>query len=91
MVNWSGLPLTIRKTSDHCARDYSDHLSFIVSLKHRLECDQVVIKELGGETFVAHNVVPPTALGIWNSSAARRSATDVEMPTINPSARWWSE
>src|SRR5678809_66863 len=39
---------------------YTDHLSFIVSPQHRLaKRDNVAIKELAGETFIAHNVVSP--------------------------------
>src|SRR5690349_11597890 len=41
---------------------YTDHLSFIVSPQHRLaKREQVAIKELAGENFVAHNVVVPYA------------------------------
>src|SRR5580765_6532143 len=40
---------------------YSDHLSFIVSPQHRLAAgEKLAIKGLGGETFIAHNVVPPS-------------------------------
>lgn len=41
---------------------YTDHLAFVTSPKHRLaSCPEVSITELGGETFIAHNVVSRTA------------------------------
>jgi len=64
---------------------YSDHLSFIVSPKHRLaKRDQVAIKELGGETFIAHNVVSPYRAHVIREFQRHKVPlnTDVEMPTI---------
>jgi DNA-binding transcriptional LysR family regulator len=64
---------------------YTDHLSFIVSPKHRLaKRDQVTIKELAGETFIAHNVVSPYR-GVVIQEFQRHKVPlnmDVEMPTI---------
>src|SRR4029078_2110310 len=64
---------------------YSDHLSFIVSPKHRrAKRDQVAIKELGGETFIAHNVVSPYRAHVIREFQRHKVPlnTDVEMPTI---------
>jgi DNA-binding transcriptional LysR family regulator len=64
---------------------YSDHLSFIVSPKHRLaKHEQVAIKELGGETFIAHNVVSPYRAQVIREFQRHKVPlnTDVEMPTI---------
>jgi DNA-binding transcriptional LysR family regulator len=64
---------------------YTDHLSFIVSPKHKLASrDHVTIKELGGETFIAHNVVSPYR-GVVIREFQRHKVPlnmDVEMPTI---------
>ena len=64
---------------------YSDHLAFIVSPRHRLaKRDQVAIKELGGETFIAHNVVSPYRAQVIREFQRHKVPlnTDVEMPTI---------
>jgi DNA-binding transcriptional LysR family regulator len=64
---------------------YSDHLSFIVSPQHRLaNRTQVAIKELGGETFIAHNVVSPYRAQVIREFQHHKVPlnTDVEMPTI---------
>jgi DNA-binding transcriptional LysR family regulator len=64
---------------------YTDHLSFIVSPQHKLaKRDQVAIKELAGETFIAHNVVSPYR-GVVIREFQRHKVPlnmDVEMPTI---------
>jgi DNA-binding transcriptional LysR family regulator len=64
---------------------YTDHLSFIVSPKHKLNGrDQVTIKELAGETFIAHNVVSPYRAVVIREFQRHKVPlnTDVEMPTI---------
>ncbi|HEY2842497.1 MAG TPA: LysR family transcriptional regulator [Bryobacteraceae bacterium] len=64
---------------------YSDHLSFIVSPQHRLASHtQVAIKELGGETFIAHNVVSPYRVQVIREFQRHKVPlnTAVEMPTI---------
>jgi len=64
---------------------YTDHLSFIVSPKHKLaNREQVAIKELAGETFVAHNVVSPYRAVVIREFQRHKVPlnTDVEMPTI---------
>src|SRR5258708_1464839 len=39
---------------------FTDHLAFVVSPKHRFGgLKQISITELGGETFIAHNVLSP--------------------------------
>src|SRR5207247_4479252 len=64
---------------------YTDHLSFIVSPKHKLaNRDHVAIKELAGETFIAHNVVSPYRAHVIREFQRHKVPlnTDVEMPTI---------
>jgi len=64
---------------------YTDHLSFIVSPQHRLaKRDQVTIKELAGETFIAHNVVSPYRDVVVREFQRHKVPLnmDVEMPTV---------
>jgi DNA-binding transcriptional LysR family regulator len=64
---------------------YTDHLSFIVSPKHRLASRaEVSIVELGEETFIAHNVVSPyRALVIREFQRYKVPLhMDLEMPTV---------
>jgi DNA-binding transcriptional LysR family regulator len=64
---------------------YTDHLSFVVSPQHRFAArSSISIKELGMETFVAHNVISPYRDVVVR--AFQRSKVplnmDVEMPTV---------
>ena len=64
---------------------YTDHLAFVVSPKHRLATeDSVSIKDLGGETFIAHNVVSPYRRIVMSRFQEHGVPLrmDVEMPTI---------
>jgi DNA-binding transcriptional LysR family regulator len=64
---------------------YTDHLAFIVSPQHRLAGEaEVSITDLGGETFVAHNVVSPYRALVVREFQRHRVPLnmDVEMPTI---------
>lgn len=63
----------------------SDHLAFVVSPEHRLAQREVIsIQELGGESFVAHNVISPyrdTVLKAFQHARVPLNL-DVEMPTV---------
>src|SRR5260221_9888134 len=64
---------------------YTDHLAFIVSPRHRLAGQaEVSITDLGGETFVAHNVVSPYRALVVREFQRHKVPLnmDVEMPTI---------
>src|SRR5262249_53507421 len=64
---------------------YSDHLAFIVSPVHRLaQRSTVAISELGGETFIAHNVVSPYRAVVIREFQRHKVPLnmDLEMPTI---------
>jgi DNA-binding transcriptional LysR family regulator len=64
---------------------YTDHLSFVVSPKHRFANREVVpITELGMETFIAHNVISPYREIVLRAFRSHQVALnmDVEMPTI---------
>jgi DNA-binding transcriptional LysR family regulator len=64
---------------------YVDHLAFVVSPQHRFAGrEEVSIKELGMETFVAHNVMSPYRETVLSEFQQRRVALnmDVEMPTV---------
>jgi len=64
---------------------YTDHLAFIVSPRHRLAGRKSVsIKELGMETFIAHNVVSPYRENVLREFRRRRVPLqiDMEMPTV---------
>jgi DNA-binding transcriptional LysR family regulator len=64
---------------------YTDHLSFVVSTKHRFATRQEVsIAELGMETFVAHNVLSPYRAVVLREFQRYKVPLnmDVEMPTI---------
>ncbi len=64
---------------------YTDHLSFVVSPLHRFAGRKSVsIKELGMETFIAHNVISPyrdVVLRAFQRSKVPLNM-DVEMPTV---------
>lgn len=64
---------------------YTDHLSFVVSPQHRFAGRGTVsIKELGMETFIAHNVISPyrdVVLRAFQRSKVPLNM-DVEMPTV---------
>jgi len=64
---------------------YTDHLSFVVSPQHRFAGrTSVSIKELGMETFIAHNVLSPyrdVVLRAFQRSKVPLNM-DVEMPTV---------
>lgn len=64
---------------------YTDHLSFVVSPRHRLaERAEVSITELGAETFIAHNVVSPYRAMVIREFHRHKTPLnmDLEMPTI---------
>ncbi len=64
---------------------YTDHLAFVVSPKHPLASRNcVAIKDLGQETFIAHNVVSPYRQIVISRFHEHRVPLhmDVEMPTI---------
>jgi DNA-binding transcriptional LysR family regulator len=64
---------------------YTDHLSFVVSPRHRLaDRAEVSIAELGAETFIAHNVVSPYRATVIREFHRHKTPLkmDLEMPTI---------
>jgi DNA-binding transcriptional LysR family regulator len=64
---------------------YTDHLAFIVSPKHRLARRKTVsIRDLGMETFIAHNVMSPYRNLVLRAFQQYRVPLnmDVEMPTV---------
>jgi DNA-binding transcriptional LysR family regulator len=64
---------------------YTDHLSFIVSPKHRLAGrTEVSVTELGDETFIAHNVVSPYRALVLRAFQQLKVPLNmnVEMPTV---------
>jgi DNA-binding transcriptional LysR family regulator len=64
---------------------YTDHLSFIVSPKHKLAGRaEVSITELGHETFIAHNVVSPYRALVVRAFQNQKVPLNmtVEMPTV---------
>src|SRR5882757_7647325 len=68
-----------------------DELTFVVPPKHRLARRRSVdIKELGGETFVAHSVDSPYRSRVIQLFEKHRTALrrDVEMPTIESIKRF---
>ena len=61
-----------------------DHLAFVVSPDHRLAKQEVVsIQDLGGESFVAHNVISPYRDVVLKAFQRAKVPLnmDVEMPT----------
>src|SRR5580693_3178004 len=64
---------------------YTDHLSFIVSPKHKLGGRaEVSVTELGDETFIAHNVVSPYRALVLRAFQQLKVPLNmnVEMPTV---------
>lgn len=64
---------------------YTDHLAFVVSPSHRLAKKKTVsIKDLGGETFIAHNVLSPYREVVLREFHRHKIPLnmDVEMPTV---------
>jgi DNA-binding transcriptional LysR family regulator len=64
---------------------YTDHLSFVVSPKHRLAGrESVGIAELGAETFIAHNVMSPYRRIVLEAFHRHQVPLNmhVEMPTV---------
>ena len=64
---------------------FTDHLSFVVSPKHRFaDRAEVSITELGPETFIAHNVLSPYRAAVLREFQKQRVPLnmDVEMPTV---------
>ena len=64
---------------------YTDHLAFVTSPKHRLAGRaEVSIAELGGETFIAHNVISPYRRVVIREFQHHKVPLnmDVEMPTV---------
>ncbi len=64
---------------------YTDSLAFVVSPGHRFAArDAVSIKELGMETFIAHNVVSPYREAVLKEFKKHNVELnmDIEMPTI---------
>jgi DNA-binding transcriptional LysR family regulator len=72
---------------------YRDELSFIVNPKHPLASSrQVSIRELGAETFVAHNVQSPYRAKVIQAFKRHKTPLnmDVELPTIEAIKRFVS-
>ena len=64
---------------------FRDHLTFVVAPNHRLAGrEEVSITELGGETFIAHNVMSPYRQIVLREFTRHKVALnmDVEMPTV---------
>lgn len=64
---------------------YTDHLAFVVSPRHRFaRRGSVSIRDLGLETFIAHNVVSPYREMVLRAFEKHRVPLimDVEMPTV---------
>lgn len=64
---------------------YTDHLAFVVSPRHRLASRKTVsIRDLGMETFIAHNVVSPYRQLVLRAFQKYKVPLhmDVEMPTV---------
>jgi DNA-binding transcriptional LysR family regulator len=64
---------------------YSDHLAFVVSPRHRFaRKESVSIRELGMETFIAHNVLSPYRETVLREFQRHKVTLnmDVEMPTV---------
>jgi DNA-binding transcriptional LysR family regulator len=64
---------------------YADHLAFVVSPQHRFAGrESVSIRELGMETFIAHNVLSPYRETVLREFQRHKVALnmDVEMPTV---------
>jgi len=64
---------------------YTDSLAFVVSPKHRLaHRKSVPLNELGGETFIAHNVLSPYRDVVLREFQSHKVPLrmEVEMPTI---------
>jgi DNA-binding transcriptional LysR family regulator len=64
---------------------YTDHLAFVVSPRHRFASRKAVsIRDLGMETFIAHNVVSPYRNLVLRAFEKYRVPLhmDVEMPTV---------
>ena len=64
---------------------YTDHLAFVVSPQHRFAHRQTVsIRELGMETFIAHNVISPYREKVLKAFQRAKVPLnmDVEMPTV---------
>jgi DNA-binding transcriptional LysR family regulator len=62
-----------------------DHLAFVVSPEHRLARQEVVsIHDLGGESFIAHNVISPYHDVVLKAFQKAKVVLnmDVEMPTV---------
>ncbi len=69
-----------------CLVIFVDHLAFVVSPRHPLAGRrEVSIRELGEETFIAHNVVSPYRRVVLDTFRRYRVnlKQDVEMPTID--------
>jgi DNA-binding transcriptional LysR family regulator len=64
---------------------YTDHLAFVVYPGHRLAArKQVSIRDLGTETFIAHNVMSPYREKVLQAFQAHRVPLnmDVEVPSL---------
>ena len=64
---------------------FRDHLTFVVAPSHRLAGrEEVSITELGGETFIAHNVMSPYRQVVLREFTRHKVVLnmDVEMPTV---------
>jgi DNA-binding transcriptional LysR family regulator len=64
---------------------YTDHLAFIVSPRHRFASRKAVsIRDLGMETFIAHNVLSPYRNLVLRAFEKHKVPLhmDVEMPTV---------
>lgn len=64
---------------------YTDHLAFVVYPGHPLATRrQVLIRDLGAETFIAHNVISPYRQTVLRAFQRHKVPLnmDVEMPTV---------
>jgi DNA-binding transcriptional LysR family regulator len=72
---------------------YRDELAFVVNPKHPLAgSKQVSIRQLGAESFVAHNVQSPYRAKVLQAFKGHRTTLnmDVELPTIEAIKRFVS-
>jgi DNA-binding transcriptional LysR family regulator len=73
---------------------YRDHLSFVVSPQHRYsDKSSISIRDLSGETMIAHNVSSPYRDAVLKVFARHRVGLDlsVEMPTVETIRRMVQE
>jgi DNA-binding transcriptional LysR family regulator len=75
----------------HSIRVYTDELAFVVNPNHRLARKRSLsIRDLGQETFVAHNVPSPLRRRVIEAFAEHKTALnmDVELPSLEAIKRF---